>query len=102
MQKVSELDNKYPELKWKEVFALFIKEDWDTMVISGLVWATQTVIHVILFIFAPELPASIEYYILWAFGIALVLGYCGQRVVYKFFGSAEKVLIKQIDSKLPS
>ena len=37
---------------------------------------------------------------LWMFGAAFVIGYAGQRLVYKYLGSAEKFLDKKVGDKL--
>jgi hypothetical protein len=34
------------------------------------------------------------------FGAAFVIGYAGQRLVYKYLGSAEKFLDKKVGDKL--
>jgi len=97
MQKVIKLGNDFPLKTWKEIFKAFFSEDWDTLIVSFLVLWLNIVAHFIIDEYAPEFRASINYYILWAYGISCVLGYGGQRIVYKYLGSAEKLLDRQSD-----
>ena len=96
LEKVAELDKKYPQFSMKEVFAAFFNEDWNTLLMSGLVLALNVVTRFIAERYAPQFTGN-QTTELWWFGISLVLGYAGQRLVYRFFGSAEKFLNKQAD-----
>lgn len=77
----------------------FFQEDWITLFISFLVLCLNLVGHYIIDRYT-DLPATIAYYDLYAFGIALVLGYAGQRLIYKYLGQAEEVLTKKVNDKL--
>lgn len=98
-QKIVSLGNAYPEKSRSEIVRVFFKEDWDTLFISALVLLLDEMIHIIINGYATHLTVNPNFY-LYSFGAALVLGYAGQRLVYKFFGSAEKFLGNQIDNKL--
>lgn len=100
MQKVTALDDMHSEKNWKQVFGLFLKHDWDTLIVSGLVIALNIVGHYIVNAYAPEFTASISYYHIWGFMIALILGYGGQRLIYKYLGKAENFLDKKVGDKL--
>lgn len=99
VQQVSDIDNRHPEVNRSEVFAIFFKNDWDTLMGSALVLALHVVTHYIIENYAPEVR-SMKNYILYSFGLALVMGYGGQKIVYKYLGSAEKFLDDKIDNKL--
>jgi len=98
-QKIVSLGNLHPEKSWREIIKAFFGEDWDTLCISGLVLVLNEMIHVIINGYASYITSFPNFY-LYSFGTALLLGYAGQRLVYKFFGSAEKFLGDQIDNKL--
>lgn len=100
MQKIVSLGDTCKECTRKDVISAFFKEDWDTLVVSILVLVSNLVIHYIVDTYAHSLRDSTQYYILYAFGLAFVLGYAGQRLVYKWLGSAEKRLTNEIDNKL--
>ena len=98
MQKVSAINDKYPEKSHKEVFVLFWQEDFNTVVISALVLALNLTGHYIIEHYTDI--ASKAYFHLWNFGTALVLGYAGQRIIYKYLGTAERFLDKKVENKL--
>lgn len=99
MQKIVQLDKKYPEKSIKEIRATFFDEDWTTLLVSALVLLLSLVTHYIVQHYAPELVASVKYFDLWAFALSFVLGYAGQRLIYKGLGKASSVLEKKIDEK---
>lgn len=98
-QKIITIGNNFPDKTVGDVIRVFWKEDWDTLAISGLVLLLDEMIHVVINGYAPHVTEFPNFY-LYSFGAALLMGYAGQRLVYKFFGSAEKFLGDQIDNKL--
>jgi hypothetical protein len=98
MQKISILGDKFPEKTIGDIQAIFWKQDYDTLIVSALVLLLNLVAHYIVGEYT-DIP-SIKYYHLYSFGIALVLGYAGQRIIYKYLGTAEKFLDRKIETKL--
>lgn len=96
-QKLIQLDNLSPDDSFGAVMKLFWNEDRVTIFISSLILVLNVAAHFVIESYAPELRAKIEYYALYSFAIALVLGYGGQRLVYKYLGKAEALLDKQAD-----
>ena len=106
MQKVISLGDLYPEKTIRQIFEAFFKADWDTLTVSGLVLITHFTFHFILTYYNPELTNAsftvpvfggiIVSYVIVSFVIAFVLGYAGQRLAYKWLGSAEKKLENKI------
>lgn len=99
MQKISGLGNQFPLKPRKEIFSIFMQEDWDTLLISGLIIALNEVAHYVIHIYAPDI-AGYAHFELIVFGIALVLGYAGQNLIYKWLGSAQNFLDKKVSDKL--
>lgn len=99
MQKVIALGDTH-KTKMKETFSIFWSEDWDTLFVSFLVMTLNVVAHFILESYAPKSIIEYEYYDLISFGIALTLGYAGQRIIYKYLGTAETALAKKGDQIL--
>lgn len=95
MQKIISLGDKNPKLTSSDVFSAFLFEDWDTLMVSALVLALNIVAHYIIENYT-SLCDTKNFHI-YAFGIAFVLGYAGQRIVYKYLGSAESFLNKKAD-----
>ena len=96
-QKVKALDAKYPEKSIREIFNTFLDQDWVTLFISALIIVLDLMVHFILDTYTPDIRKGVNYYVLYAFGIALFLGYAGQRLIYKYLGKAEEILDKQAD-----
>lgn len=97
-QKLKAMDDKYPDKNIRQLLNTFIDEDWITLCISALVIALNLVTHYIIDTYTPDLRNSVNYYILYTFAIALILGYSGQRIIYKYLGKAEEVLNKKADT----
>lgn len=95
-KKMFELDKKFEDDTMNDVINMFLREDRVTLVISGLILALNLVAHYIIEMYT-TLPITISYYPLYAFGIAFVLGYAGQGIVYKYLGKAEQALMKKAD-----
>jgi hypothetical protein len=93
-----ELDKLKPDDTLSDVFKDFWNKDRVTVFISALVLVLNVVVHFIIANYAPSLTAEIEYYNLWAFGAAFVLGYAGQWLLYKALGKA----VKMAETKLGS
>src|SRR5687768_10624743 len=74
MQKIVSLGDKFPTENRTGIFGIFMKEDWDTLVVSGLVLCLNLVVHFILSEYKPPFTQW-EYYILSSFAAALLFGY---------------------------
>jgi hypothetical protein len=99
MQKIIGIGNLHPDKPASETFKIFMREDWDTLCVSAIVLFLNIIVHYIVGEYAQSISAM-EYYTLTSFAIALVLGYAGQRMIYKYLGSAEKFLDKQVENRL--
>lgn len=100
MQKVVSIGDKFPDETPRNIFQIFWKQDWDTLFVSVLVLVFNIVAHYIVFdklgfILKPE-----WYWQIAPYALSLIGGYAGQRLIYKWFGSAEKFLDKQVSDKL--
>lgn len=104
MQKIISLGDKHKDKTRSEIFSIFLAEDWDTLAVSALVLVTCMVFHFSANYYFPEsmnkiveIPIlNIDVPIVILILIAsFVIGYAGQRLVYKWLGSAEKYLDKK-------
>lgn len=100
MQKIIKLNDEKRGISKKEVFKVFFDEDWDTLTVSGMIIVAHLVVHFVIDYYTPHFRASVNYYILYAFATAFMLGYLGQRWVYKFLGSAEKKIDSVVGNRL--
>lgn len=104
MQKIVSLGDKHKEKTRSEIISIFLAEDWDSLFVSFLVLVTCMVFHFAANYYFPEsmnkiveIPIlNIDVPIVILILIAsFVIGYAGQRLVYKYLGSAEKFLEKK-------
>ena len=95
MQKVRVLRLKFPQLAPIRIWKTFFGEEWDSLIVSFLVWLVYEIWIYLSIVNQFKLPEMYKMYGIWL--LALVLGYCGQRVAYRYLGTAEKVLQKRAD-----
>ncbi len=91
-QKLLDLDAKYEDDSFKDIWTTFWKADRITVMISGVIILVHLVCHFILKEYT-KIPEAIMYYPLWNFGTGFIFGYAGQRILYKWLGKAEQKLI---------
>lgn len=99
MQKIISLGDKFPDKNRSQILSGFLYEDWDSLCVSGLIIFLNMVTHYIVENYAPAVR-EVNHYHLYSFGMALILGYAGQRIIYKYLGSAEEFLNKKVTDKL--
>jgi len=95
-QKVLELDKLSPDDTLNDVMKLFWHKDRVTILMSILVLVFNLTVHFTIEEYAPQLLDG-EYHMLWSFGIALLLGFTGQKLIYKALGKAEGIVNKKIE-----
>lgn len=95
MQKVSALKNKYEnKVERSVIWATFFKEEWDSLIVSALVWMVLIVAIVVVQYNKLTLPDWLTNWGLYT--SSLILGYSGQRIAYKYLTTAEQALDKKI------
>lgn len=100
MQKIIKLGDERKSLTKKEIVDTFFSEDWDTLIVSVLIICGHLLTHYVIDEYTPSFRNDVNFYVLYAFGAAFMLGYLGQRMVYKWLGTAENKLDKMVQSKL--
>lgn len=99
LQKVAELDKKFIDDTFWSVLVTFWKQDRTTVMISVVVMFLNLLVHFIIDDYT-DLPETTKHYYLYAFGAALLLGYAGQRLIYKYLGKAEDFMNRKVEHKL--
>lgn len=99
MVKVTGYKKTFPELTIKTIWKVFFKEEWDSLIVSALVlFVVELTIFIINYV-----GVLIPDWLNWGiFPIALVMGYQGQRIAYKFLNTATEVLEKRAESINPN
>lgn len=105
-QKIIQLDKANPEKSIKEVRSLFFENEWSSLFVSGLIVLAHLFIHGMVQFYMPEEGDSLIDIpfttVKVPFGLAgvllaIVLGYAGQRIAYKYLGKAEEYLSKKAE-----
>lgn len=95
MSCISKLRKKFPELGVKTVWNTFINQEWDSLIVSALgIIVFETLLystHHSEF----KMPNWLHDYGIYV--LALVWGYAGQRLSYKFLQTGEAVLEKKAE-----
>jgi ABC-type Fe3+ transport system permease subunit len=103
-QKIVQFDRASPEKTRKEIVDLFFENEWSSLASSGVFLFLHLLIHgasdyynwlngtEFIALFGLMIPMTAL-----SLGIALVIGYAGQRIVYKYLGNMEAVLNKTAD-----
>jgi len=95
MQKIRSLRIKFPLFQASKIWTTFFGEEWDTLIVSFLSWVVFELATYITIYNNVKLPM---WFTNWAvFILAAVWGYAGQRLAYKYLGTAENVLNKNVD-----
>ena len=100
-QKIAIIRKNHPEKHFNLIVQSFWFEDWNTLAFSVVVGLPLDLVgHYIVLNYGPDWIIKGEYYELSSFGLALLIGYAGQRLIYKYLGTAENYLDKQVANKL--
>lgn len=94
MQKIRKLRTLYPTFGLKDMFKVFFGQEWDSLIVSGLVVAVYQLVFIVLYLTDAKTP---QWWPLASYGLAFVLGYAGQRLAYKYLGTAEQFLSDNAD-----
>lgn len=90
MEKIAGLRNKFPQLSAGVIIGTYFREEWNTIIVSMVIMGLcQFALYIAIMNHRP----GPEWFWQWGvYAIALVLGYAGQRIVYKYMKTTEKKL----------
>lgn len=97
LQKIGIYRKTYPSLGFSEIWGTFFKEEWNTLMVSALGLLLIEIAWYVIHREHLSLPTWLHD---WGgdYGLSLISGYCLQRLVYKYLGTAEAVLEKRVDT----
>lgn len=106
-QKALEIDKRTPNDTFGQVLSIFLRENRITLVLSGLVLVADLFSHLALDLYTtiPDNDVNVFGFFTVPFPIAailtsLLLGYAGQRLIYKALGKSELFIEKKLESQL--
>lgn len=94
---IEKLRKKFPEFGLKEIVDTYFKEEWNTLIRSFLVLSTYELALFIIHMAQAKMPPWWDKYLV-PYVLAIVLGYCGQRIIYKYLSTAEGVLERKAEN----
>ncbi len=94
MVKIMGYKKQFPTLTFNSIWGTFFKEEWDSLMVSALVWGVVELAIFIINYQQIDIPTWLQWGI---FPIALLMGYQGQRIAYKFLNTASDALEKKAE-----
>ena len=95
MIKIDSYRKTFPTLTFSTIWKTFFREEWNTLIGSGLVLGlTELAIFIINYMSIP-IPDWLQWGI---YPISLLLGYQGQRIIYKYLNTASNALEKKAET----
>lgn len=95
MQKIGALREKFPSLTPKTVWTTFFNEEWNVLIISFLCLLLLESLHFVVTVKEVELgELAKKWWFLYV--LSTLVGYAGQRLIYKYLGSAEAALNRKV------
>lgn len=92
---VGNLKKKFPAFSFKDIWVTFLKEEWDSLFRSAL---GVCVFELAVFVVQHYNVGLTQTHWFFVYAFALVWGYAGQRLAYKYLNTAEKVLEQKADN----
>ncbi len=97
--KIDAIDNRRPDDSFWEVLLVFYQENLKSLILSFVILAFTIFIRFVIELHT-NLDETIPYYELINIGISLILGYQGQKIVYKALDKGTGVVERKLDEKI--
>lgn len=97
--KIKQIDDRRDDDTFMEVLSVFYKENVLSLILSTVILLFTVFAHGVVWYYT-DLNITIPYYDLGAVVVSLILGYQGQRLVYKALDKGTNVVDRKLDDKL--
>lgn len=97
--KIDEIDKRRDDDTFWDVLTVFYRENILSLILSGVILLFTVFVHFVIGYYS-DINETIPYYDLIGAGVSLVLGYQGQKLVYKALNKGTSVVDKGLDEKL--
>ena len=94
MVKVMGYKKQFPTLSFGNIWSTFFKEEWDSLMVSAIIYGVTELAIFIINYQQINIPEWLQWGI---YPIALLMGYQGQRIAYKFLNTASDALEKKAE-----
>jgi len=105
-QTVYGLDKHVPEKSAREIFNLFIENEWSSLLISIIILVTDVSFHLLLNTYFPQWHSAMVHvpiididvpFVVASILASFILGYGGQWLFYKWLNKGKEYLIKKAE-----
>lgn len=96
MQKINQQRIEFPQFKPTEIWTNFLKEEWDSLIVSALILIAQELAVFIIQYNGVKLPVWVDNWGMYI--ISCVISYGGQRLAYKYLNTSVDALEKKADT----
>lgn len=97
--KIDEIDKRREDDTFWEVLTVFYRENILSLMLSTVILLFTVFVHFVIGYYS-DINETIPYYDLIGAGVSLVLGYQGQRIVYKALNRGADAVDNKLDKKL--
>lgn len=97
--KIKQIDERRDDDTFWEVLNVFYRENALTLILSAIILCFTVFVHAVVAYYT-DLRESFDYYDISGAGISLILGYQGQRLVYKALDKGTAVVDRKLDEKV--
>lgn len=97
--KVKEIDDRRSDDRFIEVCQVFLRENILSLILSFVILLFTVFIHFVIGYYT-DLNDTVPYYDLIGAGLSLILGYQGQRIVYKALNKGADAVDQKLNEKI--
>lgn len=96
MQKINQQRIQFPQLGFTTIWMNFFKQEWDSLMVSVLIFISEEVALFIIVYKGVHLPLWISNWGMYA--LCCIVSYGGQRLAYKYLNTSVEALEKKADA----
>lgn len=105
-QTIHKLDKEVPEKSAREIFGLFLENEWSSLLISGIILITDLSFHLLLNTYFPQWHSAMIHvpildielpFVVASILASFIIGYAGQWLFYKWLNKGKEYLIKKAE-----
>ncbi len=97
--KIKTIDDRRPDDTFFEVMGVFYAENMLSLLLSFVILAFTIFIRFVIELYT-TLNETIPYYELINIGLSLILGYQGQKIIYKALDKGTGIVDRKLDEKI--
>ena len=97
--KIKAIDDRRPDDTFFEVMGVFYVENMVSLILSFVILAFTIFARFVIELYT-DLETTVPYYELINVGVSLILGYQGQKIIYKALDKGTGIVDRKLDEKI--